>query len=1231
MGTASRTAAGVGDHELLDRFVVEGDDTAFARLVERHAGTIWRLCRRLLPTEQDAEDAYQAVFLVLARKAASIRRGEAVGSWLYSVAYRVALRARKNLQRRRGLEKQAAAVDAARDNPPWSEAALREMQRILDEEVQRLRDKYRAPFVLCCLEGMSRPEAARELGWPEETVKARLAQARQLLRTRLVRRGITLSAVLTAVALTQGTAAAAAPAVLAGSAGAGAALSSSALALAESAVGGIGAAKLKLALGVVLFTTVTVTGTGVMALHLASAARPPAGPKEAPAADDPETFLAPPIPLMKPHDEQVLAVALSPDGRRLVTAGARRPLPGQFMIWDVETHKWLVRLRGMRGIRGVAYSPDGRTIACCGFGNAIHLRDALTGTIRAPLEGHKAGANAVAYSADGALLASAGLDKVVKLWDVNQLAEKKSFVGHTDMVFAVAFFHHGRAVVSGGKDRTAKVWDVESGKVTFDLTCPEAVEAVAVSPDDKTVVTASWDQTIRLWSAETGKEEAVLRSEEGLILGLAFTRDGALLASTSGDGSTRIWDVKTRQTVKRLERHASEVWSAAFTPDGKMLATGSSDTTAKLWDVEAGTVIATLPTAEQKPVRALAYAPDGRSVAVVGRDWYLQVRDAASGDVRRVLPGHTDLVHCVAIAPDGATLASGSADRTIKLWDLATGKEKRTLTGHAGGVLALAFAPDGTLASAGEDGLVKWWPLADGQEPATLRGHDGAVRALAFAPDGTTLASGGADRDIRVWSLGKDTPPRVLAGHAASVRALAFAPDGVLASAGDDGVIKLWEPGADKERQTLEGHAGPVLALTFTPGGRALVSGGEDRQAIVWDPATGKPRTKLTGHGAPVTALAMHPRGDHLITGSTDTTLLRWRSPASVLPAPDRKDGHEEGKATPAAVAGAADPAAKPEADRDYHVRLTSRPDNLPGMELMGPHAKEWLRFTPAGLRITVPPGFTGLDAHVGLYTGIAPRGDFEAVVNFEILKLPEPDDAGPETGVTLSAWRVQSDLCITGVTHRVVEKGVPQFDAWATWFEQPGKPSDHQEKLLATDAKSGRLRLVRRGGEVSYYVSKGLDGKFTLLNQLPIGEQRLDNIRLIAFTGSPRASLDARFWDLRIRTGTIAPDPDSPAAPEVQAEPAKAGSRGWLAALAVIGCASGLLAGVALFLRRRRARAEAPPSPPADSEPAPAVSSVSFSCSCGKPLRARTGLAGKRLRCPGCGAPVVVPEQPPA
>jgi RNA polymerase sigma factor (sigma-70 family) len=259
----SSPADPLSDGQLLERFVTTRDESAFAELVRRHGPMVLAVCRRVLRDGHDADDAFQATFLVLVKKAGSIGKRDAVGGWLHRVAFHLALRARDGVQRRRGQERQVEdvntiAADAGEPN---------DLRPILDEEVNRLPEKYRVPMVLCYFEGKTNEEAAQALHWPTGTVQGRLARAREMLRQRLERRGLALaSATLTAL-LSESAAPAAVPAVLMSSTlqaaaqlAAGTATPLPAVALAEGMVHAMFMHKIKIAAAVLL--AVGVAGMG---------------------------------------------------------------------------------------------------------------------------------------------------------------------------------------------------------------------------------------------------------------------------------------------------------------------------------------------------------------------------------------------------------------------------------------------------------------------------------------------------------------------------------------------------------------------------------------------------------------------------------------------------------------------------------------------------------------------------------------------------------------------------------------------------------------------------------------------------------------------------------------------------------------------------------------------------------------------------------------------------------
>lgn len=309
--TSAARAEGLTDRELIERFVARRDEDAFAVLVRRHGPMVLAVCRRVLHDRHDAEDVFQATFLVLSRKAASLHRRDSVGCFLHGVAYRLALKARTRLAQRRMHESQAAVEKHVDD--PLAELSVREAQAILDEELARLPEKFRAPLVACCLEGKTRDEAARQLGWSAKLVKSRLEQARERLHQRLTQRGLTFTAMLAATLITEEAAPAAMPAALVrlavGAAQIDNGVSAWVAQLAESALASSASVKAKfVVVGVLLLTGALAAGLGVF-----SPPKTPEKQAEAPAAKTkaPETPKA-----EKPRPARTLRVVVrDPQGK----------------------------------------------------------------------------------------------------------------------------------------------------------------------------------------------------------------------------------------------------------------------------------------------------------------------------------------------------------------------------------------------------------------------------------------------------------------------------------------------------------------------------------------------------------------------------------------------------------------------------------------------------------------------------------------------------------------------------------------------------------------------------------------------------------------------------------------------------------------------------------------------------------------------------------------------------
>jgi RNA polymerase sigma factor (sigma-70 family) len=896
---------GVSDGQLVERFARQNDEAAFDALMQRHGPMVLSVCQRVLRRVQDVEDTFQATFLMLVREAGSLRKRASVASWLYRVAYRLALRMSADVGTRPAPDRRG---EARAPVAPEVEAAWSELKAILDEELDRLPAKYRAPLVLCYLEGKTHEEAAQELHWPPGTVKGRLSRARDMLRKRLTRRGLAPVAGSFAAVLAANTPSAAVPATLAIAARkAGLAppcITPRIAALVDGHTRALLFAKLRTAAAVVLVTGLLAGGASLLVHQLWS------GNPETPAA------INPPLP---DGDAEIPAVASAPRERtdalgdllprealaRLGTVRLRIGSPvynfafsrdGQLLasggdrtviIWNAITGKEVRQLTGHESrVTGVAFSPDGRTMASGSADRTVRIWDLATGAELRRFEGHDQTVGRVLFSPDGQTLVSGSADKTVRLWDANTGKEIRR-IGKTETLLAatvpIAFLPDKRTVATWSFDGRLFLWDVTTGAELPETEwLPKRVSAAAFSHDGVTLAAVSaGSATVRLWDVATGKELRQLRGHRGVIDSLVFSPDGTTVASSGAEGTIRFWEVTTGKELRRIATGQYQRSGLAFSPDASTIASGL-DTSIRLWNVSTGDEMG--PTAgHRSQVRSVAFLPDGRTLISAGPDKTVRRWEPATGKEL----GHWEApmqdpgALAFALAPDGKLLACGSNNQTIHLRDPVTGEAVRQWQGHKDLVSALAFSWDSRmLASASWDKTIGLWDPDTGEELGRLEGHRQEILAVAFSPDGKLIASGGIEGIVYLWDVASGKVIRECGEKLGWVRSLAFAPDGKTiavasgthATRGSRGLLSLWEVATGEERARWEAHGERAYCVAYSPDGALIASGGE--------------LAPLEGHRGAVVSVAFAPDGRSFASGSMDTTVLVWPVKHRPVPPP---------------------------------------------------------------------------------------------------------------------------------------------------------------------------------------------------------------------------------------------------------------------------------------------------------------------------------------------------------
>ncbi len=507
-----------------------------------------------------------------------------------------------------------------------------------------------------------------------------------------------------------------------------------------------------------------------------------------------------------PDDWVTYAVALSPDGSKILVAGdfgLYKELGAR--VFDLRTWKALTPLLPQsEGLPLVAaWSPEGRLIATAIDNRAVQVWDAATGQPRgAPLR-HEGSVVSAVFSRDGRRVLTASRDGTARVWDTETGLPACAPLVHGGPVCNAWFAKDGQEVVTGSEDGAVRVWDLAPrAPAQRILLARGKVRRARFSPDGRRIVTADSGGVAQLWDASTLQPVGPPMNHSSNLLMAKFSRKGRRLLTFCEDYSVRVWDL-SRVVPKMLWLSGAQ--SADITSDGRRVVVPYWDHIGRILNGDTGAPLSPslytlLPKGVTEICRNARFSPDNRWVGFA--DDYGKV---GLWEVATLRPGphfqaHAARVNDLRFSPDSRLFVTVSDDNTARLWDTRTGAPLSGPLRHAGPVRTAAFSPNAThVVTGSDDGTARLWACPGGQPVGEPMVHAGPITEVCFSPHGGRVATASSDGSARVWDAETGeplTPPLV---HAGQVRSVQFSPDGrFLLTASDDQTARLWSLPTDR-------------------------------------------------------------------------------------------------------------------------------------------------------------------------------------------------------------------------------------------------------------------------------------------------------------------------------------------------------------------------------------------------------------------------------------------------